>query len=205
MSIFYIQYTLEGVTGNLALTSTRTVTRTSKQVLTDNIVENGSEVTDHYVVGRQTVKFDGVVTDIRSTNAGDAVKTPETYLSLLEAIRDSKTPFTVFTGEVTKKAGAIVTGSFNALENCLFETFSVTQDKRNGTVRSEGNLSLSSYRINFSAKQIRLTPRAGTQDITIVSPEYALRLQGQDIASAATKEPTEAEKVNARLPTLRSL
>lgn len=145
MATFYIK------DGNdvYELSATTDVTVTFSGSPTRFKVEDGSTVTDHYVVDNTTCSFDGVITDIVSLNNKDSVKTSKEYIEGLRRIQVAKRTFTVF-----------VDNKLQPFDNCLFTQIGIVKTATEG---------LSGWRVTLAFEQIRIAERASASVIKIAN------------------------------------
>lgn len=112
-------------------------------------VEDGSTITDHYVVENATCSFNGVITDIVSLNNKDTsnIKSSKEYIEGLRRIQLAKRPFTVF-----------VDNKLQPFDNCLFTEIGLVKTAMEG---------LSGWAVTLGFEQIRIAERAKASLIKI--------------------------------------
>jgi hypothetical protein len=178
-NLFFISYTdpfretSEGAPREtLVMNATRNITRTAPATITDNIVEgssvNNKSLADHYFTGNQTATFDGVITDVGAGSG--SIKTTGEYLYILQKLWEVGQPITLITGDVgVDDSGAL--GSFNVMENCLFERFSVTQDSTHGVMTARDR-TVKAYKVSFQAKQVRFGTEATEATVKVAGATF---------------------------------
>ncbi len=140
------------------LDSTATFSKNMAGRTTDFPLEEGSIVSDHYVNQNDRISMQGTITSIKSALVEDQIdgagkkrfKSPDEYITGLEDLKRSKNTFTLFFGD-----------NRPPLENCLFESLTLEQNKSRGTT-----LLSQSYKISFTAKQVRFVERAVRSRVT---------------------------------------
>jgi hypothetical protein len=132
-------YYIETKNGKYSLNATVRATTTLSARATDNPVESGAYVADHYFNFPDTFSFEGTLTDIDTPNK--PVETVEEFNRVMKELE----PFTIYHGEMAYA------------ETCVFESVVVSQDVKHGTVTgSAPKVTVNSFRINASVKKIRL-------------------------------------------------
>lgn len=151
-------------TETLVMDSTSSIARVAPSSVTKNLIETGAEVADHYFVKSQSVSFSGTITDIKSPNPNNSRSTSD-YLTILQKLREVGRAFTIVCGDASvDSAGAL--GGFNVLENCLFDNFVVVQNEKKG-ITTSADLVNKSYRVSFSATQLRFATEAEVSEIKV--------------------------------------
>lgn len=114
---------------------------------TNYAVEDGSDISDNIALRPRTVSFTGIITDVKSAQEKANLSTFE-YISGLEAIRDKRELFKIY-----------FSSDLPPLENVFFQSLRISQDNTNGTLRTpDGDrFGLSSFKISFTVKEIRIT------------------------------------------------
>lgn len=112
-------------------------------------VEDGSTVTDHYVVENATCSFNGVITDIVSLNNKDTstLKSSKEYIEGLRRIQLAKRTFTVF-----------VDNKLQPFDSCVFTEIGLVKTAQEG---------LSGWAVTLGFEQIRIAERAKASLIKI--------------------------------------
>lgn len=112
-------------------------------------VEDGSTITDHYVVENATCSFNGVITDIVSLNNRDTsnIKSSKEYIEGLRRIQLAKRTFTVF-----------VDNKLQPFDNCVFTEIGLVKTAMEG---------LSGWAVTLGFEQIRIAERAKASLIKI--------------------------------------
>lgn len=134
MSIYF----LETSAGDFSLSSTSKITKTLKGIATDNPVESGALVADHYVNKPDKFSLSGILTSVK---LGTPIKS---VIDTLTLIKETGEPFTFHYGS-----------SITPAESCVIESLSFTQDSVNGF--SGGTQNYESFKVSLSIKKIRLT------------------------------------------------
>lgn len=173
MSIYYIT-TNAGVV--YELDSTTEISFKGSGKVTDNFVESGDSVVDHYVNNPVVFEFKGSISDVKSLGSSNPnSKNTEDYIKGLFRLKENKEAFSFQFGEKI--------GSYS---DCLFETLDITQNQRRGNIGE-----IDSFSVRAVIKQIRIAERARVvpaRDLGIVD-EY----QEEQKGAATTEEPSEPE------------
>ena len=140
MSIYYIQ-TADGLAFHLD--ATMDISKTMSGKITDNPVEGGDVLSDHYVHSPDSFTLSGIVTDVQSFT-GDG-RTPKDYIDKLSEVKRSKQQFTFYFGD--KIAPSL---------NCMFEMLKVSQDSNNG----HNSAGTDSFKIQANIRQIDFAEQA---------------------------------------------
>ncbi len=175
MSQYYIKATLDGVEELFALDATVQITQNTAGVISSFPLESGVEVSDNYVNKNNTISFSGVIADTKSQAREinlDQNKTTLDFASKLQKVKSEGTPFNVHSGLLV-------------LEDCVFETLTFSQDVRSGSVIG----GRSSFRVSFTAKQIRFAERA--QKVTVRDEALDNKTQSNIIKSGNVQEVSE--------------
>lgn len=186
MSIYYIE-TQSGIV--YELDATVEVSIQESGTITNNIIETGESVADHYV--NQPISFNlrGSISDVKSLSAsGPNSKSTEDYISGLRQLKTSKQTFSFHYGEKI--------GSF---DNCLFENLTITQNQSRGN-RGE----VDSFEISASIKQIRIAQRARivtARQAGITTDNYQEQARGTGTTEEPTPEEEDTFSLGARLTT----
>lgn len=112
-------------------------------------VEDGSTISDHYVVENATCSFNGVITDIVSLNNKDTsnIKSSKEYIEGLRRIQLAKRTFTVF-----------VDNKLQPFDSCVFTEIGLVKTAMEG---------LSGWAVTLGFEQIRIAERAKASLIKI--------------------------------------
>lgn len=112
-------------------------------------VEDGSTISDHYVVENATCSFNGVITDIVSLNNKDTstIKSSKEYIEGLRRIQLAKRTFTVF-----------VDNKLQPFDSCVFTEIGLVKTAQEG---------LSGWAVTLGFEQIRIAERAKASLIKI--------------------------------------
>lgn len=201
MSIFYIQAEIEGELIQFALDSTSRVTQNLSGDSTSFPIEDGSEVSDHYVNKNNTITMSGRISDVKSVGSGfvseprgggrevsdriptgSAVRYRKTsdFIEKIKTLKSDKIPFDLYVAE-------------DAYTNCVFQTLTLSQDSTNGV--SNG---ISSYKVSFTAKQIRFAQATRSVEIRdeILAPDNAFKLEKAGKAKVKELSPKEREEID---------
>lgn len=108
---------------------------------TDNTIESGDSVSDHYIHKATTLSLQGTITDVVFTDEG---RNTRSFTEGLKELKLSKTPFTFVFGN---KIGVI--------PNCVFTSLDISQDSRRGKAGD-----LDSFMVSMNLKQLRLAKQA---------------------------------------------
>jgi hypothetical protein len=174
MSIYYIE-TSNGVIYELDATVEITYKESGK--ITDNIVETGESVADHYINNPVMINLSGSISDIKSVSSGNSnAKSTEDFIRGLVSIMKNKQSFSFHYGEKI--------GFFN---NCFFENFDVVQNSTRGNVGV-----VDSFSITASIKQVRLARRAVL--VPFRSPLVSDNYQNQVNGSGSSVQPSEEQE-----------
>lgn len=141
MTIYYISP--QDSNDQIALDSTTTMQLDDSGRTTSLPLESGEEVSDHYINSNTKISMSGVISTAKSSVTTDN-KTPEDYIRDIRALKTSGKPFSVYFSD-----------KLNPLTNCVFESISVSQSRRNGTSGPS-----SSYKVAFTVKQVRFVNAA---------------------------------------------
>ena len=143
------QYYIQAGSTIYELDATTSISQDQKGTPTNNVVESGAALTDHYVNNPVSFSMEGVISDVKSISASSNRSTQD-FIQGLTKIKNNKELFTFFFGL-----------DVGAYENCVFTSLTISQDKKNGVARG----STSSYRIRATIQQIRLARKVRiTQD-----------------------------------------
>ena len=146
MGLYYIQNGAQ----LFELDATTTISQTQAGKPTNNLVESGESIADHYVNDPVKFSLTGVITDVKSLGT-DSVeqRTTESFIRDITELKESKQFFTFFYGL-----------GVGAYQNCMFTSLNITQDQTNGSVAG-----ISSYKIRAGIQQIRLTRQAQIEQV----------------------------------------
>ncbi len=179
MSQYYIKATLDGIEELFSLDATVQVTTNTAGSISSFPLESGVEVSDNYVNKNDTISFSGVIADTKSQEREIDVNLNKSTLDFarkLKRVKEEGLPFNVHSG-------------LAVLEDCVFETLSFSQDKNAGTVLG----GRSSFRVTFTAKQIRFVQRA--QRVVVRDQVLEDKTQPNIIKSGNVQEVSE-DKTN---------
>jgi hypothetical protein len=175
MATFYIK------DGNdvFELSATTDVTITYTGAPTRFKVEDGSTVSDHYVVDNATCSFDGVITDIVSLNNPDTVKTSKEYIEGLRRIQLAKRTFTVFADN-----------KLQPFDDCVFTQIGIVKSAMEG---------LSGWRVSLAFEQIRIAERAEASVVNVNDVQSGDKdlLSGKTDTGTQTTENKDIKKENS--------
>jgi hypothetical protein len=170
MSVYYI-IDNRGIIYELDATTEITYQETG--TTTDNIIETGESVADHYINNPVKITLRGSISDIKAlSSSGPNSKSTRDYINGLRRLKINKQSFTFHFGEKV--------GSFG---NCFFEELNITQNQSRGNVGG-----LDSFNISANIKQIRLARRARVvpaREAGIPTDNYQEQTQG----TSTTAEP----------------
>lgn len=169
----------KGIGGDsFSLDATTSVTQNYSGRLTSYPVEDGGEVSDHYVNNNASATFTGVISDanvfksivpdIFSIGLGGFSQGGDSQaakaVNALKELQASGKPFTV-----------IPNAEVGEMEDCTFQTLTITQSKRNGRVGARlGPNIVNSFRVSFTVKQTRFGTAATKSTLTKVkNPDKA--------------------------------
>lgn len=149
MSKYYITASLDNKIEYFAFDATTSITKSLSGSATSFPLSNGVEVADTYVNKNTTVRASGVISDVKTVERKESTdfnKTTSEFINKLEKIKTKGILFSIhFNVSSGKESG------FHVINNCVFEALDITQDTTNGSTRQ----GLSSYRVSFTAKQLR--------------------------------------------------
>lgn len=117
MSIYYIE-TTDGQ--RYELDATTDISKTQSGKITDNPVESGDVLSDHYVHLPDSFTLSGKISSFKGLTAG-STKTPKDFIEGVSAIKRNKKQFKFFFG-----------GKIKVSENCMFTNLKITQNKEAG-------------------------------------------------------------------------
>ena len=180
MSIYYIKNEKDG--NIFTLDSTSDMEIMDNGSATSIPIESGKPVSDHYVNDNVTIRFNGTISDVKaiSVDGDNRIKSTQLFLEGLRSLKASGLPFTIHTG-----------ANSGLFENCVLESLAIKQSNKNGTL-VRGDKEISSYKISFTAKQIRFGSRA---DLVRVTDEVIEKTVGEEREKAGGKKSTELLKV----------
>lgn len=174
MSIYFLENPSTGAV--YELDATKEIVYSERGTLTSNIVESGSELSDHYINNPVSFNLEGVISDTKSSGSSNPnTRSTRDFLEGLRSIKRNKVPFILYYGEKV--------GSF---KNCFFETLDITQNSTHGNVQETD-----SFEIRAVIKQVRLGNSASivpSRDI-IAQDSYQDKTQG----SGSTKDTSREE------------
>lgn len=151
MSIYFI----ETSTGRYELNATKSVSKTLTGKLTDNPVESGASLSDHYVQFPNTFNLDGIITDISSLGRDATLeregRRAKDVIDEFTKVKNNRQTFTFYYGDV-----------ISAALNCMFESITLTQDKINGSSRGLNSFKFKAKfrQVNFAQKALQTNERA---------------------------------------------
>lgn len=131
----------------LVLDATEEISYSRSASLSENTLQSGVKVSDHYHPDLPTVTFSGLISDSKIRDTSPSVKD---YRRLIEELIDSATPFTLY---------GTWDGSIPSLDNCVILNFDA--------VKGSGNLN--SLQVVITVKQIDFGMRAELDSITAVT------------------------------------
>lgn len=179
MTLYYIEYGTTEERKLFSFDATTEMNLSESGSATSYRVENGRAISDHYSNNNVTISFSGRVSDVKSirrqNDENNSFNTTQRFITELRALKQSGAPFKVY-------AGANVGG----LDNCVFESLDIRQDTSNGTRVAEGGKEVSSFRMSFTAVQIRFASRA--QVTKQPDPIIEKTTQEEQPASSQVKE-----------------
>lgn len=142
MSFYYIE-TSDGVI--FELDSTTEISYKESGTITNNVVESGESVADHYVNNPVVFDITGSISDIKSISSGnDNSKSTEDFINGLKSLKRSKQRFTFRFGDKV--------GNYS---DCLFESLNIAQNQSRGNAGG-----VDSFSVKATIKQIRVAQRA---------------------------------------------
>lgn len=177
---YYISYTHPATGTNEILTFDATLSSNRRLVnkIPKNILSTGEEVADHVVNLGDVVSLSGIISDLKSSDPANPLTTDQ-FISNIELLRDSKTFFDIISGDITAVQ--------NSVENCLFETLTITQNQTHGVAGGR----VKSYVISLTAKQVRVAELGITGEI---------RVPGKEIKDAAVEKTLKASATVQTIP-----
>lgn len=116
MSIYYIE-TIDGQVYHLDATTD--ISKTVSGKITDNPVESGDILSDHYVHIPDSFSLSGKISDFKSSTG--SAKSPKEYIEELSAVKRNKQQFKFYFG-----------GKVAVSLNCMFTNLKITQSKDAG-------------------------------------------------------------------------
>lgn len=198
MSIYYIRAELDEGVVQVALDATTNNTERLGGRLTKFILEDGLEGSDHYIVTTDRVSFTGVISDLKSSSSGmrgpasssqqndgsiryhDSV----TNKKRMELIRETKVPFTVYTGD-------------KVISNCRFTSLEFRQTGSAGVVGD-----LYSYAVSFTAEKIRTGSRA--EAVSVRDEELLKAYEAKAVIPGNKQNPKAEEKRRKLLDAIKN-
>jgi hypothetical protein len=174
MSIYYIEDN-NGVI--YQLDATIEISYQESGIITNNIIETGESVADHYINQPVIFNLRGSISDVKSlSSSGSNAKSTEDYINGLRKLKTNKETFTFHFGEKV--------GSFS---NCLFENLTVSQNQ------SRGNRgAVDSFEISASIKQVRIAQRARLTTVRQAGP-VSDNYQDQVKGTSTTEQPEDED------------
>ena len=172
MSVYYI-YVPETDT-SYSLDSTSKISKTLKAKVTENIVESGNTLVDHYYKLPEVFSLQGKITRVGNRET----KEPIDFIKGLNSLMVDKTIFSFFYGKEIPEA-----------ETCVLESLTIRQDSRTGYV-SHGEDYSSAYEISLTIKTVRFAESA-----TITherDPNIADAFTSEEESSLTTEEASDA-------------
>lgn len=151
----------------LELDATSEMTYNRSAVTSDNTMQSGVKLSDHYHPSLPVVTFSGVITDSKINNRNPI--SVATYRKEIEKLMDSATQFTLF---------GTWDDSIPSLDNCVITQFDCTKGLSN----------LNSLSVTMTVKQIDFGMRPTKDTLT---PSQAL--QGQADSKGKTKSGTSTK------------
>lgn len=131
---FYITSSL----GILELDATDKVKVSFPAQVTRHPVEDGANISDHYIRENITANFSGIITDVKSVNDSENLSV-EQYLKALQKIRRESELFTLTYDPAQ-----------DPIPNSVFVSFDFNKDNTLGCA----------YRVNFTTQQVQITETA---------------------------------------------
>lgn len=177
MSIYFI---LTNAGSAYELDATTEITYQESGTVTNNLIETGESVADHYVNNPVQINFSGSISDVKSLSAsGPNSRSTESYINDLRQLKTNKQTFSFHFGDKV--------GSF---DNCLFDSLEITQNQSRGNIGE-----VDSFSIRASIRQVRIAQRARlipVREAGVTTDNY----QEQTKGAGTTEEPTAQEADN---------
>lgn len=174
MSIYYIS-TAGGVV--YELDATTDISYQESGTITNNIIETGESVADHYINNPVTISFNGSISDIKSLSASNPnAKSTEDYINGLRNLKTNKETFSFHFGE-----------KIGIFSDCLFESLDISQNQSRGNVGE-----IDSFDISATIKQVRIAQRARlitVREAGITTDNYQNQVKG----TGTTEEPGQQQ------------
>jgi hypothetical protein len=137
---------------------------------------NGETVADNYTHQPTQFSFTGRISDIKSANPGEHIKSTKDYLDGLETIRKLGTPISVLYHMGRPEA-----------KNCYFTNLTVRQDSSTGYAGvNESGAPVNAYQITFTLQQTLYA--RGAVITTAPAAQFKDAFQEKVTASSTTKE-----------------
>ena len=159
MATFYIE-TAEGEIYELQATDS--ISLDYRGTPTKHRMESSDTVTDNYVINNFQATFNGLISQIRAVrpngNDIDGQKSVPDFMKGIEALRQSKTPFTLH-----------VDDRLDPFPNCVFTNLTYNRTAQTGL----------GYRVVMGFEQIRTSARARLVEIAESAADAANQLQGK--------------------------
>lgn len=178
MSIYYIEFEINGKQELFSFDCTSSVTLEDNGDATSFPLESGNSVSDSYVNKNIMVRMSGLISDIktRTVSGSSFNKTTQDFISKLRKLKSDGLPFKLYLGS-----------NLGSVDNCVFESleFDVNQAKL------VANKEIGSFRISFTAKQIRLGSRA---QLVIVRDTVIFRTTAPERPDSGTTQELSDQK-----------
>lgn len=169
MAVVFL-YAKDGTT-LIALDATTSIERTRSAQMTKSTVQSGATISDHYHSDLPSVSFSGLITESKIRNTTPTV---DTFVSLVDALIDAKTPFTLYGTD---------DGAIPSMDDTLITNCTVVRGIRN----------LNSLEVSFRCEQLDISKTAKTEAITLPAKTTNGQLASETKAGVGTKtEPTVA-------------
>ena len=172
MSAVYIEYINDvGDTETLSLNATTQVSVKAVSMVPEQLVEAGYDVATNVINKGFDITFSGIIA------SGNSDVDPVEYLNKLYALRASRQPFRVVSGDPN-----VLT---NVHSRCLFKDITRNQNKDVGIVGSH-----TAYELSFSIKSIRVADLAEVRE---VRQEEIDLLEPKKSTASTTKQVSNSE------------
>lgn len=149
---FCIETETNGQIDYYVLTATTDLDLTFSGRTTDNPVESGANVSDHYIKSNVTIKFSGVITDVVNLNGTEDYQlTPDENIKALEKLWLSGTPFTVH-----------VDSKLDSYSNCLFSNLNFS---KNSGIGESYSASMTMVQVKISKQGYLTTVPEQTEEV----------------------------------------
>lgn len=173
------------------LDATTDVVYTTSGTLTKNPIEEGRNVSDHYIQNPDTVTFNGVLTRVKAKGKqSEHVISPELYIAGLQKIKNEAQAFTLTFFQTPASEGFLgfgvedVKNVIEPLGNCVFETLNI---------RKQAGPQGGDLLVDFKAVQATFADQAQVVETATASPDFVNDASSQQNGVGGTTDtPTES-------------